>query len=255
MEIIFIGTGSGKTELKRNHSSIFIKSKSENLLIDTGDGISKSLLQSNIDFMEINNILITHLHADHFTGIASLITQMKLLGRKIPLKIFIHKNLIEVFQNFLSSVYLFLKAMNFNLETVSFDSNEETKIGETLSFTAKQNSHVTNKYNVILPEENFISLSLLLDIIGKKILYTSDVGNSQDLFLFENEKIDLMISETTHVNFEEIYAAFKKLDPQKLLLTHIDSTIEMSLKNAIGALEKAEISRIMMCYDGLKLVI
>ena len=72
MVITFIGTGSGEASLKREHSSILISSEKFNLLIDTGDGISKAILKAGIDFNSINGIIFTHLHPDHYSGLAVL---------------------------------------------------------------------------------------------------------------------------------------------------------------------------------------
>ncbi|MEO8398834.1 MAG: MBL fold metallo-hydrolase, partial [Ignavibacteriaceae bacterium] len=75
-KIKFIGTGSGKTSLKRFHSSFLILNESYNLLVDTGDGISKALLLQNINYNSIDGILISHLHPDHYTGLPLLLVQM-----------------------------------------------------------------------------------------------------------------------------------------------------------------------------------
>ena len=86
--IVFIGTSSAKTSLKRFHSSLLVKSHSFNLLIDCGDGISRALLSQDISLDLIDGILFSHLHPDHSAGFASLIVQMKQLKRKKNLKIF-----------------------------------------------------------------------------------------------------------------------------------------------------------------------
>jgi len=78
LEIKFVGTGSGKTLLKRYHSSFLIKTEAYNLLVDAGDGISRALLNQKVTFDSINGILISHLHPDHYSGLPSLIIQMKL---------------------------------------------------------------------------------------------------------------------------------------------------------------------------------
>ena len=91
--IVFVGTSSGKTSLKRFHSSLLVKSHSFNLLIDCGDGTSKALLSQGISIDLIDGILFSHLHPDHSAGFPSLIVQMKQLKRVKKLKIFCHKNL------------------------------------------------------------------------------------------------------------------------------------------------------------------
>ena len=88
MKIKFIGTGSGKTSLNQFHSSLLLISKNYNLLVDAGDGISRALLFNEIEFNIIDGILLTHLHPDHFSGLATLIVQMKMMKRKNSLDIF-----------------------------------------------------------------------------------------------------------------------------------------------------------------------
>ncbi|MDH7604622.1 MAG: hypothetical protein QHH13_06965, partial [Melioribacter sp.] len=65
------------------------------------------------------------------------------------------------------------------------------------------------------------------------------------------EKIDLMIIESMHIIPEEIYEAFIKIKPKKLLLTHIDDTLERKLKNWHKKLSEAEKRKILLCYDGM----
>jgi ribonuclease Z len=102
VKITFVGTGSGKTSLNQFHSSILISSESYNLLIDAGDGISRALLFNEINFNTVDGIVITHFHPDHFSGLPSLIFQMKISDRKKPLDVFIHpsfKNFVNDFKN------------------------------------------------------------------------------------------------------------------------------------------------------------
>ena len=75
MNIVFIGTSSGRTSLSRFHSSLFFEHPKFGLLIDAGDGISKALLSAGKNQNDIDIILFTHFHADHFGGIAGLVTQ------------------------------------------------------------------------------------------------------------------------------------------------------------------------------------
>ena len=105
--IVFIGTSSGKTSLKRFHSSLLVKSQSFNLLIDCGDGTAKALLSLGISLDLIDGILFSHLHPDHSAGFASLIVQMKQLKREKKLRIFCHKNLAETLKMFLHYSFVF----------------------------------------------------------------------------------------------------------------------------------------------------
>lgn len=254
MKIIFVGTGSGKTSRKRFHSSIFVKSKSHNFLIDTGDGVSKALLELKIDPLSIDSILLSHFHADHFSGIASLITQMKLSGRTSLLKIYTHKNLAVPLIDFLNINLLFKENLTFKLSIHKFGFGRKQKVSGSISFVPKQNSHIIQKLRLKkYPVEQFVSSSFLLNIGSNKILYTSDVGSEADLLLFKHHQIDYLISELTHVNTAQIFSAFKKLNAGKLFLTHIGDDDEKKMINWHRNQLKLNKKLVHICFDGLQI--
>ncbi|MFH0832734.1 MAG: ribonuclease Z [Candidatus Aenigmatarchaeota archaeon] len=91
IEITFLGTTAGVPTKNRNHSSIYLKYKSENefcFLFDCGEGTQKQIFSSDLNFMRLNEIFITHWHADHFAGLLGLIETMSLENRNKPLYIF-----------------------------------------------------------------------------------------------------------------------------------------------------------------------
>lgn len=253
MKIVFAGTGSGKTSRKRFHSSVFIECDRHGLLVDTGDGISKTLLAQRIKTSAIDSILLSHYHADHFSGIASLITQMKLAKRMKRLKIFTHKNLIRPLKTFLNSCYLFEENLGFELSLCGFTFNREEKISSNISFVAKKNSHIFRK-NILknYPAKQFVSSSFYLNIGSNKIFYTSDVGSADDLFLFKNHQINFLISETTHVSSSQILFAAKTMGVSKLFLTHISDEDEKKIASWHKNLSKSDQKKVKICFDGLK---
>lgn len=91
IEVTFLGTTAAIPTKRRNHSSIHLKYRSENewnYLWDCGEGTQRQMLSSDVNFMKINDIFITHWHADHFAGLFGLLETMGLEGRTEPLRIF-----------------------------------------------------------------------------------------------------------------------------------------------------------------------
>lgn len=251
MRIQFIGTGSGKTSLKRNHSSILIDTLDSKLLIDCGDGISKALLKNEIKFNSIDSILFTHYHADHFSGISSLITQMKLNDRKNELKIFTHKNLIEPLKDFLHTCYLFEDKLEFEIQFFGYDFDQEYKVDSKLSFTTKQNSHISNKYQVTsIPQNRFVSASILLKSEKKEIIYTSDIEKKEDLFLFDKFEPTIYITETTHIELEWLSEVVNFYRPKQIFLTHISDEDEEKIVKFLNNQTFSHISKIDIVEDG-----
>jgi ribonuclease BN (tRNA processing enzyme) len=241
-EIKFIGSGSGKTSLTRFHSSFIVSHKNYNLLVDAGDGISRAFLSQKISYSFINGILFTHLHPDHYSGLATLVVQMKLTNRENDLHIIIHKNLKQVIEDFLYKSYIFKENLNFNIIFDVFNNDEVYQLNDTFKFSARQNSHL-NKYQRYSDYRklDFSSSSILFEIKGKYILYTGDIGIKEDIFIFKDFYSDIIISEISHISFDDIYEAFGILNPKKLFITHISEEIEELLNEKRSILKQDNI--------------
>lgn len=94
IEITFLGTTASIPTKYRNHPAIYIRYQSEQehcYLFDCGEGTQRQIFtlgDPNVNFMRINDIFITHWHADHFAGLFGLLETMSLEGRTQPLRIF-----------------------------------------------------------------------------------------------------------------------------------------------------------------------
>ena len=253
MKIKFIGTGSGKTSLNRFHSSFLISSSGYNLLVDCGEGISRAILRQNINFNIVDSILISHLHADHYSGLPSLLTQMKLTGRTNELSVFAHSSEIKFIEDLIFHSYLFKERMDFALKIIPIEVEKEIKIKNDFYFMAQFNSHL-DKYKKHDSENKlgFVSLSFLFTDAENSCIYTGDIGNEKDLYLF-NQKVDWFLTETIHIQVENLEEVFKKLDPGKLILTHIDDDSEEILKGYLESLPKQLKSHFFLASDGIEL--
>ncbi|HCY74947.1 MAG TPA: hypothetical protein DHV28_03430 [Ignavibacteriales bacterium] len=254
MKIKFLGTGSAKTSLNRYHSSLLISSSNHNLLVDCGDGISKAILKQDIDFNSIDSVLISHFHADHYSGLPSLITQMKLFSRKNDLTILVHSSEKDFLKDFIFHSYLFTERMNFNLNIVSFDEGKEVVLADDFRFTSKLNSHL-DKYKKYDKQNRlgFSSLSFLFEDNENSCIYTGDVGSESDLYLFEKQ-VRFYISEITHITPLALINLQQKQKPQILVLTHLDDETKEGLEVFNDkVLKSSEKYKILIAFDGLEL--
>lgn len=247
-KLLFIGTGSAKTNLKRFYSSFIISNPQTTLLVDCGDGISKELIKQNINYDSIDSIIITHLHPDHFTGLFSLLVQMKLSRRENKLSIIIHKNLLNFLENCLEQLYLFKERLPFQLEIINYDFNCEIKLSEGFSFIAKANSHL-EKYSQIKTSNKiaFISSSFIFSIGKDIIYYSADIGRKEDLYLFDVE-YNYSIIETTHIDVADIFEFVKNSNSKKIFFIHIDEEKEETLRRTFS--EEIKKGKILIPNDG-----
>jgi ribonuclease Z len=105
LRIIFLGTGGSWPTVKRNVSSVAVKRGSEIILFDCGEGTQRQFQQSNLSYMQISKIFITHFHGDHFLGLPGLIQTMQLNDRDKPLHIYGPKGMMDLTNQLLSLGY------------------------------------------------------------------------------------------------------------------------------------------------------
>lgn len=254
MKIKFIGSGSGLASFDRYHTSLFITSNDHRLLVDCGDGVTKAILKHNIVYNSIDSIIISHLHADHFSGLPSLLTQMKLTNRKNPLNLFIHFSEKDFIEDFIFHSYIFKERSTFNLNIIPFNEEIKIKLFDNFNFTTKKNSHLS-KYKIydLKNKLSFTSLSFIFEDDENKVIYTSDIGSEEDLYLFNNE-VDYFITEITHIIPVSLISLAQKCRSDKIVITHLDAHSEESLdyflKDQENSLKK---ERFIVAFDGLEL--
>lgn len=70
LTITFLGSGSAFTVGANNyHSNILLQKGNDSLLIDAGGDLRFSLNEKKLDYRDIKNVYISHLHADHVGGL------------------------------------------------------------------------------------------------------------------------------------------------------------------------------------------
>lgn len=119
MEITFLGTAASIPTKKRSLSSIVLEYMGEPFLFDCGEGTLRQMMIADINFMNINNIFITHMHADHILGLGGLIQSMDFLERKRVLHIYGGSGMKEVMDKILTTGNFILDSFRINVHEIS----------------------------------------------------------------------------------------------------------------------------------------
>lgn len=83
----FLGTSASVPSAGRGLAATLVARGGSRILIDCGEGTQRQLLRSGIGLVDMDLILITHLHADHFLGLPGILKTYALRGRDRPLRL------------------------------------------------------------------------------------------------------------------------------------------------------------------------
>ncbi|MBO9532860.1 MAG: ribonuclease Z [Solirubrobacteraceae bacterium] len=87
LSVFFAGTGASAPSARRGLSATLLRAGGDRLLVDCGEGTQRQLVRS-VGLPELDVILITHLHADHWFGLPGLLKTFDLRDRQTPLELF-----------------------------------------------------------------------------------------------------------------------------------------------------------------------
>jgi ribonuclease Z len=97
LNVVFLGTGGSVPSARRATACVLIRSGGARLLIDAGEGAQRQMINST-GLIQIDEVYITHFHADHYLGLPGLLKTYDLMERRKPLRIVGPAGLIELFE-------------------------------------------------------------------------------------------------------------------------------------------------------------
>lgn len=83
--VTFIGTSASVPSAARGTSATLIARGGSRWLVDCGEGTQRQLLRSGLGLTDVDAVLLTHLHGDHFLGLPGMFKTYSLRGRERPL--------------------------------------------------------------------------------------------------------------------------------------------------------------------------
>ena len=85
LDLVFLGTSGSVPTGKRAPSALLLRRGGERLLFDCGEGTQRQLLRSSVGLIELQEVFLTHFHADHYLGLPGMLKTFALRGRDVHL--------------------------------------------------------------------------------------------------------------------------------------------------------------------------
>ena len=87
LALTFLGTAASVPSAGRGTSATLISRGGSRWLVDCGEGTQRQLLRSGLGLVDLDLILLTHMHGDHYLGMIGLLKTYALRGRERPLPV------------------------------------------------------------------------------------------------------------------------------------------------------------------------
>lgn len=216
-------------------------------LLDCGDGALRNLMKFGADVNAVSEILLSHYHSDHLSGITQVIETMGIRKRMTDLHVYGPPGLKNYFAT-VQTITNVASKRNFQIELTELEPKQKITFGDYSVETFKMEHTIPCiGYRVMCPG-------------GKVLAYTGDtmlcealksLGENADVFIHEATYLhkDLTLAKPPkHSTALQASIAAKAAKAKRLILTHVseeNETPELMIKEA-----KSEFPEVVVASDG-----
>lgn len=217
--VTVLGCGDAFASGGRLHACFYVQHENAGLLIDCGATVLTSLKRHGVALDEIDTVLISHFHGDHYGGLPYLLLECGVRQRTKPLTIATPPGGQQRVAALLDLLYPQTDAWKtLDLRFVEYLENSQWMDVPGARVAAFPVEHI----------EASCPHGLRLEIGGKVIGYSGDTGwtpvladiaQDADLFICECNFYDT--KSDTHLDYQTLLAHERELSCKQLLLTHL----------------------------------
>jgi ribonuclease BN (tRNA processing enzyme) len=220
MQVRFVGCGDALGSGGRFNTCFHVAGARVNFLIDCGASSLPALKRLGIARDDIDLILITHFHGDHFGGLPFLLLDAQFTRRTRPLVIAgpegIETRLTQLMEALFENSSK--TKQRFDLSVIAL------KPGATRAFGAVN----VTPFPVVHGESGGPFLAYRVEAEGRVIVYSADtewtetlipLARDADLFIAEAYYYDKVVKN--HLSLKTLEAHLPEIKPKRLVLTHM----------------------------------
>lgn len=229
--IKFLGTSDGHPSPDRHHASLLLKFADATLLLDCGEPCSHTLKHAGVDFNSIDAVFVTHTHSDHVGGLPMLIQSMWLEQRTRPLPIWLPRRAITPLRQWLRTCYLFEPLFQFRLQWKPITEKKVVRFGN-VRVSPRRTSHLDStraQFGKRFPTVGFDAYSLLVESVSKRIVYSGDIGDPEDLTPLLDKPVDVLVVELAHCHPDKMLRFLSSRSIRHVVFTHLSRQLRQDL--------------------------
>jgi ribonuclease BN (tRNA processing enzyme) len=220
MQLRFVGCGDALGSGGRFNTCFHVAGQNVNFLIDCGASSLPALKRLGIVRDEIDLILITHFHGDHFGGLPFFLLDAQFSKRKRPLVIAGPQGIELRLTRLMEALFEHSSAIKppFELTVEALDP------GETRAFGAV----TVTPFPVVHGDSGGPFFAYRIEAEGRTLAYSGDTqwtdtlvnaAHDADLFIAEAYYHDKPVKN--HLSLKVLETHLPEINPKRLILTHM----------------------------------
>jgi ribonuclease Z len=120
LDIVFLGTAGSMPTAQRAPAALLVRRGGAKLLFDCAEGTQRQLLRSSVGLLELEEVFVTHFHADHVLGLPGMFKTFSLRGRELPLTVYGPRGLADL----LGSLKRVVGKLTYDLKLVELEPGD-----------------------------------------------------------------------------------------------------------------------------------
>jgi ribonuclease Z len=120
LDVVFLGTSGSMPTAQRAPAALLVRRGGDKLLFDCGEGTQRQLLRSAVGLPELEEVFVTHFHADHVLGLPGMFKTFSLRGRELALTVYGPRGLNDL----LSSLKRVVGKLTYDLKLVEVEPGD-----------------------------------------------------------------------------------------------------------------------------------
>ena len=147
LDVLFLGTAGSAPSARRGLPATLVRRGGDRMLFDCGEGTQRQLTRS-IGLIELEEVFLTHFHADHVLGLPGMLKTFGLRQRERRLTIHGPSGLNDLFR----LLNPLIGRLSFEVELVELEANDELE-REGYRIAAYATDHVAHSLGYAVVED------------------------------------------------------------------------------------------------------